>query len=387
MEKTALQTEIDALATSKEKGSRKGVEMAKSQSIPRVKHGDFEIEVLEIVPIVGGVEVYAKAWTLDGKRVGFGQDGSIEIERHRIFNPPILVPSGEKVVVPTGFRDFTMEVDVMVENPIEALKNEIAHTVKMAGKSDENIVDGKVGRTTTTVYSDNSNEDSMAQRTSDETFATKRAAAGESQSDASTANVVLECSATTNQFDYMGRAYAQFDTSGIPDGDTISAAVLSVYSSTTGGHLLGTSVCVDKISGISATTPATTDFNIANWAGVEQSSTRISATDMHGANSYKDFTLNATGIGNINKTGRTSFGWRFSSDFDNSAPSWVSTNYDYWVMTQHDSGSNAPKLFVTHSAGASGPANLKSLDTNLTANIKSINTNLIANVKSLDTNV
>lgn len=35
----------------------------------------------------------------------------------------------------------------------------------------------------------------------------------------------------------------------------------------------------------------------------------------------------------------------------------------------------------------SGPANLKSYNTNLAANIKSINTNLIANVKSLDSNV
>lgn len=35
----------------------------------------------------------------------------------------------------------------------------------------------------------------------------------------------------------------------------------------------------------------------------------------------------------------------------------------------------------------SGPANLKSYNTNLAANIKSINTNLIANVKSLNTNV
>lgn len=37
-------------------------------------------------------------------------------------------------------------------------------------------------------------------------------------------------------------------------------------------------------------------------------------------------------------------------------------------------------------AAASGPANLKSYNTNLKANIKSINTNLIANVKSLNTN-
>ena len=36
---------------------------------------------------------------------------------------------------------------------------------------------------------------------------------------------------------------------------------------------------------------------------------------------------------------------------------------------------------------ATGPANLKSLDTNLKANIKSYNTNLIANVKSINTNV
>jgi len=35
---------------------------------------------------------------------------------------------------------------------------------------------------------------------------------------------------------------------------------------------------------------------------------------------------------------------------------------------------------------ASGPSNLKSLDTNLKANIKSYNTNLIANIKSIDTN-
>ena len=35
----------------------------------------------------------------------------------------------------------------------------------------------------------------------------------------------------------------------------------------------------------------------------------------------------------------------------------------------------------------SGPANLKSLDTNVKANIKSYNTNLIANVKSINTNV
>ena len=36
---------------------------------------------------------------------------------------------------------------------------------------------------------------------------------------------------------------------------------------------------------------------------------------------------------------------------------------------------------------ASGPANLKSLDTNIKANIKSYNTNILSNIKSINTNV
>lgn len=42
---------------------------------------------------------------------------------------------------------------------------------------------------------------------------------------------------------------------------------------------------------------------------------------------------------------------------------------------------------LTYPFTASGPANLKSYNTNLTANVKTINTNAIANVKSLNTNV
>jgi hypothetical protein len=46
---------------------------------------------------------------------------------------------------------------------------------------------------------------------------------------------------------------------------------------------------------------------------------------------------------------------------------------------------NKYSIYATYTASASGPANLKSLNTNLKANIKSINGNLIANVKSLNT--
>jgi len=55
----------------------------------------------------------------------------------------------------------------------------------------------------------------------------------------------------------------------------------------------------------------------------------------------------------------------------------LSKNNQWWGMVM---ASFAPYV-------VSGPANLKSLNTNLKANIKSYNTNLIANVKSINTNV
>ncbi len=44
------------------------------------------------------------------------------------------------------------------------------------------------------------------------------------------------------------------------------------------------------------------------------------------------------------------------------------------------------RITIYYTAGASGPTNLKSLDTNVKANIKSYNTNPIANIKSINTN-
>src|SRR3989344_2016473 len=47
-------------------------------------------EIQSVQKIEGGIEILARAWK-DGKQLGFGKDGSVEIERFKIFNPPILV--------------------------------------------------------------------------------------------------------------------------------------------------------------------------------------------------------------------------------------------------------------------------------------------------------
>lgn len=93
-----------------------------------------------------------------------------------------------------------------------------------------------------------------------------------------------------------------------------------------------------------------------------------------------------------------------TSIYDNGQPFEIGSNFgntiDYWtsgwidefglwnrpitsteVTSLYNSGSGLAYPFA-----GSGPANLKSYNTNLKANIKSINTNVIANVKSLNTN-
>ncbi len=49
--------------------------------------------------IDGGVQVFARAWDANDRQIGFGKDGTVDIERFRIFNPPILVsdPKGDIV--------------------------------------------------------------------------------------------------------------------------------------------------------------------------------------------------------------------------------------------------------------------------------------------------
>lgn len=86
-----------------------------------------------------------------------------------------------------------------------------------------------------------------------------------------------------------------------------------------------------------------------------------------------------------NTTERSEFDRNFV--FDSNGPQTPTGSY-----SQNYSWTGSERTYmlvaaIKPAASASGPANLKSYNTNLKANIKSINTNVIANVKSLDTNV
>jgi len=98
--------------TAKEKAQLKSIELAKVK-ISKFKKGDFDIEIIgDIKEIevngVNGIELFATA-KKNGKPCGFGKDGSIDIERFRFFNPPILVDDKNGDIIEERTNPITKE--------------------------------------------------------------------------------------------------------------------------------------------------------------------------------------------------------------------------------------------------------------------------------------
>jgi len=118
---------------------------------------------------------------------------------------------------------------------------------------------------------------------------------------------------------YIGRTFTAFQTSAIADTDTIESATLKFYVYNLGGsasplqNLGAREVCLVAGSQASGTVLVSADYN--NLGSTEQA-TRLAIT----STGYKTFTLNSTGLGNINKTGYSKFALRAGQDNDNVAP-------------------------------------------------------------------
>ena len=138
---------------------------------------------------------------------------------------------------------------------------------------------------------------------------------------------------------YVARAALFFDTSGLPDDASVTAAVLG---------LRGTSKMADRTFDIVAVVytgsrPATVD----DWDELGSTSYGSISSGDWVTNGYNSITLNSTGRAAISKTGWTYIGLRSSRDIDNDAPSgdeFVVLNTAYYTGTDRD-----PKLVVTYS--------------------------------------
>jgi len=114
------------------------------------------------------------------------------------------------------------------------------------------------------------------------------------------------------------RGFLLFDTSAIPDTDTISAATFSVAASGSGVSnadstsykivsstpAANTSLTADDFDNVGAVIFATMDFSA--WVDTDTT--------------YNDFVLDANGIANISKTEVSKFGTRTGLDTGNTAP-------------------------------------------------------------------
>src|SRR5687767_6458106 len=99
---------LEQLPDARERANHKAKELAKLVFSGRQRAGDFEVEIHDLKEIPGGIEYYARAWVANDGQVGFGRDGSVDLERFRVFNHPIMVPDGTKSVI-TNERGIQIE--------------------------------------------------------------------------------------------------------------------------------------------------------------------------------------------------------------------------------------------------------------------------------------
>ena len=165
--------------------------------------------------------------------------------------------------------------------------------------------------------------------------------------------------ATTNKYDLMTRGVFLFDTSALTANATISAATFSLVSQLKAEEITGQSVNMDTVTPASDSSLAASDYNVANWGGVAQATAITIASWVSDSSTYNDFTLNATGLSNISKTGMTRFGTRLVSDLTNTAVSgWYNDNYGATVhvdFSETTGTSKDPKLVITYTITASAP--------------------------------
>lgn len=349
----------------KDKASLKSCEIAKIKALPRERvqfsGAEYDIEIVDTQYVDGHVEVFARAWNTDGTQIGFGTDGTVDIERFRIFNPPVLVDDPVGNIIREWTDKITGELKQrhLREDSLLAIKQSLVHSIETTTKfGGVQIISGKIGNTTDTFYPDASPEttsvDGYAGNNTPATWATIRAAAGNFSSD-TTASTLLGWDTSGGggtPFAYMYRAFFLFDTSAIADGDTIDSATLSIY-------------------GISKADPVSNTPDINIYASTPASNTAIINTDFQQVGStafstaityasysttgYNDFALNASGLSAVTKTGVSKFSARNANkDVAAVSPSTSASGFTGFngYYADQTGTANDPQLVVVHTASA-----------------------------------
>lgn len=324
-----------------EQATAKGVVLAASLR-PQVHiHNGYQIRVQEVNVIPNGFEVYAQVFQ-NGRQVGFGQDGSVDIERFRFFNPPILIDDSTGTITRSVLiNDVEVERKLKYDPRLVALEI-LVDTIRIVGKDGKNIEPGKRGRTTSTIYS--TTDDGIFLSDNKSTYTLARDA---TSATTFSGNGNLTHNSLISTTYYVRRQVTYFDTS-VVGSDTISAATWSV-ATLTGGSASANSDSVVLVEFTGSQPFVSGDFDLFGTTSWGQK-TLASFSGTNGV--YNDISMNATGIAAINKSGVTKVGTRNLNDINNSTP----TGQNYMRVYDADQTGTTvdPKLVIVHAAAVGG---------------------------------
>jgi len=321
--------------------------------------GVSEIEITRVDIIEGGVQVFARAWDLGGGQIGFGRDGSVDIERFRLFNPPVLVDDVEGTITRTHIDTETgkFTTRTLREDPKSALLESLVHTISVKKEKfgADNIVPNKTGNTTTTVYPDTgtggTTGDAWISSGYNATWAGCRSdipAAGYTMGGTKSLSPWVYYRSGSPSW-YIRRSGFTFDTSAV-GSDIISSVVLSLHG--TGDANADADSSYNVITGF--TPAADNSFVRADYSQHEFTplSSAIDIAD-YSTSDYNDYAFNSAGIAYINGSGVTGFSHLNEFDLADTPTPTGSTGVRSWYSDEAGT-SKDPKLVIEHSSG-SGP--------------------------------
>ena len=318
----------------------------------------YEIDIKEVNEIDGGVEVFASA-KKDGVPVGFGKDGTVEIERFKIMNPPILVSDPIGTILRSNYDDVTGTEIVYryTEDPEAALHQALGETIKIVGKDEKNIISGKIGNTTSTFYP--SLDGDVRYENGAASFATVQAASSGSAADY-TGGLMWSYSQPSGGGYDIRRVFTLFDTSTL-GADSIDSATYSLFVEAIQDNDNDAEAYITVVQ----TTPASDSVLVVGdydqcGSPVTNPSEGVATGDRFDISSaivstYHDFIMNSTGESWVDGSGITKLGVREGHDTTQTTP--VALSGLRWSTSEDAGTTQDPKLVVEHSAGGTPTTN------------------------------
>lgn len=323
----------------------------------------YKIEITQVDVIDGGIQIFARAW-LNGKQLGFGKDNTIETERFRIFNPPVLVDdsNGTIVRVIDGDEKSATTTRTLREDPAYAIQQVIGQNVTLVGEISNKIKAGSIGNTTDTFYpaaGASDPVDGTVGRASAGTFSAVTTGAGTYADNTATANnpgYINTPASPSGRYNSYYYDIFLFGTAAIADTDTIDSATLSIYGAASASTWTGATWTVNVYSQTTASESSVATGDYYSGRGSTAFSTGLTVAGTFSTGAYNDYALNASGLANISKTDNSKFATSFEEVVTGSEPTWEASrvaNANCYMADDGGSGTTRdPKLVVVHSAAA-----------------------------------